>query len=192
MGPNRAGVWRTVPSVTGELEIDAVEGDREALAAAFLAGTLDPADLALLRFRVDPADTWREHPQIRFLAMAVEPSRAMEGADLVWQQQVTGSPCGLLPIWHRFVAGRKVESALGRAEAADVTSTVSYDLVLAVMSGEVPPAGALERGGDVEGEMASMLQLLAVFAQPEFVAATREAIGPLGPALRAAAPGRRP
>jgi hypothetical protein len=59
-----------------------------------------------------------------------------------------------------------------------------------VMSGEVPAAGALERGGDVEGDLTAMLQLLAIFGQPEFTAATQEAIGPLGPALRAVAPSR--
>lgn len=174
-----------------ELDIDVVEGDRSALVDAFLAGSLDPGDLRHFRFRVDPAHEWREHPQVAFLGQAVEPTRPMDGADLVWQQQVTDSPCGVLVVWHRFEEGRKVESAIGRADAPDVTSTVSYDLVLAVMSGEVAAAGALERGGDVEGEMASMLQLLAIFGQPEFVAATRAAVGPLGPALRAVAPSRR-
>jgi hypothetical protein len=175
-----------------DLEIDVVEGDRDALVAAFLDGTLDPADLPLLRFRIDPAAEWREHPQVRFLALTLAPAVLLDdGPDLVWQQLVTGSPCGLLPIWHRFSRGWKVESSFGRAAAPNVTSTVSYDLVLAVMSGVVSAAGALERGGDVEGDLTAMLQLLAVFEQPEFVAATREAIGPLGPALRAAAPSRR-
>jgi hypothetical protein len=175
-----------------DLEIDVVEGDRDALVAAFLDGTLDPVDLPHLRFRIDPADEWREHPQVRFLGLPLAPAVLLEdGPDLVWQQQVTGSPCGLLPIWHRFSRGWKVEGGIGRAPAPNVTSTVSYDLVLAVMSGVVSAAGALERGGDVEGDLSAMLQLLAVFEQPEFVAATREAIGPLGPALRAAAPSRR-
>ncbi|HEX7134418.1 MAG TPA: hypothetical protein VF228_17730 [Iamia sp.] len=173
-----------------ELEIEVVDGDRSALVDAFLAGSLDHADLGRFRFRIDPADEWRVHPQVAFLTLPVEPARPMDGADLVWQQQVTGSPCGVLRVWHRFAAGRKVESALGRADAPDVTSTVSYDLVLAVMSGEVAAAGALERGGDVEGDLTAMLQLLAIFGQPEFVAATREAVGPLGPALRAIAPSR--
>lgn len=176
--------------MSSELDIDVVGGDRSALVDAFLAGTLDPADLPRFRFRVDPAHPWREHPQVRFLALPLEPATPIAGADLVWQQRVTGSPCGVLAIWHRFEGGRKVESALGVADAADVTSTVAYDLVLAVMSGEVPAAGALERGGDVEGELAAMLQLLEIFALPEFVAATREAVGPLGPALRAVAPSR--
>lgn len=176
----------------GALEIDVVDGDREALAAAFLDGTLDPADLPLLRFRVDPADEWREHPQVRFLTHPVAPAVLLDDdPDLVWQQQVTGSPCGLLPVWHRFSRGWKVESAIGRAAAPDVTSTIAYDLVLTVMAGELTPLSALERGAEVEGGMAAMQRLVAVFDQPEFTAATREAIGPLGPALRAAAPGRR-
>ncbi|HEV7720539.1 MAG TPA: hypothetical protein VGO60_04620 [Iamia sp.] len=175
-----------------DLEIDVVEGDRDALAAAFLDGSLAPVDLPRLRFRISPDDAWREHPQVRFLTLPLVPAVPLDdGPDLVWQQQVTGSPCGLLPIWHRFARGRKIESALGRAEAPNVTSTVSYDLVLAVMAGEVSASGALERGGDVEGDLSAMLQLLAVFEQPEFVTATREAIGPLGPALRAAGPSRR-
>jgi hypothetical protein len=176
--------------VTADLEIDVTEGDRSALVDAFLAGSLDPSALGRFRFRVDPTHEWRPHPQVQFLTQPVEPARPMEGADLVWQQRVTDSPCGVLLVWHRFEAGRKVESGIGRAEAADVTSTVTYDLVLAVMTGEVPAAGALERGGDVEGDMAAMLQLLAIFGQPEFTAATREAVGPLGPALRTVAPSR--
>lgn len=194
-GRVRTGAPSGVPcrDVSGPLEIDVVEGDRDGLSAAFLAGTLDPADLPLLRFRVDPADEWREHPQIRFLAHRIAPAVLLDdGPDLVWQQRVTGSPCGLLPIWHRFSRGWKVDSRVGWADDPDVTSTVSYDLVLAVMSGEVSAQGAIERGGEVEGEMASMLQLLAVLAQPELVEAMRDAIGPLGPALRAAAPGRGP
>ncbi len=174
-----------------DLEIDVVEGDRSVLLDAFLAGTLDPADLAAFRFRIDPHHEWREHPQVRFLGHTIGPAVLLdEGPDLVWQQHVTDSPCGLLAIWHRFSRGWKVESAIGRAEAPDVTSTVSYDLVLAVMMGDVAAHGALERGGEVEGEMAAMLQLLAVFAQPEFETALRESVGPLGPALRAVAPGR--
>ena len=110
----------------GALEIDVVDGDRGALAAAFLDGTLDPADLPRLRFRVDPTGEWREHPQVRFLAHPVAPAVLLDdGPDLVWQQQVTGSPCGLLPVWHRFARGWKVESAIGRAPAPDVTSTIS-------------------------------------------------------------------
>lgn len=172
-----------------ELEIDVVAGDRDALAAAFLAGTLAPADLPLLRFRIDPADEWREHPQVRFLAHRIAPAVLLDdGPDLVWQQQVTGSPCGVLPVWHRFARGWKVESAIGPAEAPNVTSTVAYDRVLAVMDGEMTAPAALERGGEVEGEMAAMLQLLAVLAQEEVAVALRDCIGPLGPALRAAAP----
>lgn len=177
-------------AVSGALEIDVVGGDRDALAAAFLAGTLAPDDLPRLRFRVDPAAEWREHPQVRFLAHPIAPAVLLDGPDLVWQQQVTGSPCGTLLVWHRFSRGWKVESAIGRAAAADVTSTVSYDLVLAVMAGDVPAHGAIERGGEVEGDMAAMRQLLAVLGQPETTVAMRDAIGPLGPALRAAAPGR--
>ncbi|HMJ76618.1 MAG TPA: hypothetical protein VK507_11635, partial [Iamia sp.] len=140
-----------------DLEIDVVGGDRDALVAAFLDGSLEPDELARLRFRVSPDDEWREHPQVRFLTLPLAPANLLDdGPDLVWQQEVTGSPCGLLPIWHRFSRGRKVESALGRAEAPTVTSTVSYDLVLAVMSGEVSAAGALEGGGDVEGDLSAM------------------------------------
>ena len=174
------------------LEIDVVDGDRDALTTAFLAGTLAPAELPLLRFRIAPDHGWREHPQVRFLAHRIAPAVLLDdGPDLVWQQQVVRSPCGVLPVWHRFSRGWKVEGAIGRAEAPDVTSTISYDLVLAVMSGELTPLSALERGAEVEGGMAAMQRLLAVFDQPEFTAATREAIGPLGPALRAAAPARR-
>jgi hypothetical protein len=174
--------------VTADLEIDVIEGDRSALVDGFLAGTLAPDDLRLFRFRVSPTDEWREHPQLRFLGHTIGPAVLLDGPDLVWQQRVTGSPCGLLHIWHRFSRGWKVESALGVAESPDVTSTVSYDLVLAVMSGVVAAHGALERGGEVEGEMAAMLQLLDVFAQPEFEEAMRDCVGPLGPALRAVAP----
>lgn len=177
--------------MTADLEIAVVEGDRSALVDGFLTGTLDPSDLGLFRFRVSPTDEWRLHPQLRFLEHRIAPAVLLDGPDLLWQQRVTGSPCGLLPIWHRFSRGWKVESAIGYAEAPDVTSTVSYDLVLSVMSGVVPAHGALERGGEVEGEVAAMLQLLAIFAQPEFVAAMEDSIGPLGPALRAVAPSRR-
>ncbi len=181
-----------MPGVAEQLEIDVVDGDRGALTAAFLSGALAPVDLPRLRFRVDPADAWREHPQVRFLTHPIAPAVLLDDdPDLVWQQQVTGSPCGLLPVWHRFARGWKVESAIGRAAVPDVTSTISYDLVLAVMAGELTPLTALERGAEVEGGMAAMQRLVAVFDQPEFTAATRDAIGPLGPALRAAAPGGR-
>lgn len=173
------------------MEIDVVEGDRSTLVDAFLAGTLDPGDLARFRFRVSPTDEWRPHPQVAFLAHRIAPAVLLDdGPDLVWQQQVTDSPCGLLPIWHRFSRGWKVESAFGRAEAPDVTSTIGYDLVLAVMAGDLQAQGALERGGEVEGEMAAMLQLLDVLAQPEMATALRECVGPLAPALRALAPSR--
>jgi hypothetical protein len=187
----RAGV--PCRDVTGALEIDVVEGDRDTLVAAFLGGTLAPDDLPLLRFRVDPAEEWREHPQVAFLALPIAPAILLDDdPDLVWQQHVTGSPCGVLHVWHRFSRGWKVESHLGRAAAPDVASTIAYDLVLAVMAGDLTPISALERGAEVEGDMATMQRLVRVFDQPEFVAATREAIGPLGPALRAAAPRRRP
>lgn len=173
------------------MEIDVVDGDRSALVDAFLAGTLDPADLARFRFRVSPTDEWRPHPQVAFLAHRIAPAVLLDdGPDLVWQQQVTGSPCGLLPVWHRFSRGWKLESGFGRAEAPHVTSTISYDLVLAVMAGDLQAQGALERGGEVEGDLEAMLQLLDVLAQPETVAALRESVGPLAPALRALAPTR--
>lgn len=174
-----------------ELEIDVVdasEGARETLVTAFRSGTLAPADLPRLRFRLGPDDEWRPHPQVRFLDLPVEPAVPVDGPPLVWQQRVTGSPCGLLEVWHHFDWGRKVQSAFGHHPAPDVTSTVPYVHVLAVMAGELRPRGAAERGAEVEGDLAAMQRLLEVFARPEFTAATRAAIGPLGPALRAVAP----
>lgn len=173
-----------VPDVAGGAE-------RDGLFAAFRAGTLAPADLARLRFRLGPDDPWRQHPQVRFLGLAIDPAVPVDGPPLVWQQRVTSSPCGVLEIWHRFEWGRKAESAIGAHAGPHVTSTIAYDLVLRVMEGEFGPQGAAERGADVEGDFASMQQLVQVFAQPEFVAATRDAVGPLGPALRAIAPPRR-
>lgn len=191
-GTGGRAVLRSRPVAEG-LEIEVVDGDDgvdgEALVAAFRAGTLAPGDLHRLRFRLPPDDEWRQHPQVRFLHATIEPATRVDGPPLVWQQRVTGSPCGELEIWHRFDWGSKTESALGRHPAPDVTSTVGYDQVLAVMSGTFGPRGAAERGAEVEGDLAAMQRLLLVFDQPEFTAATRDAIGPLGPALRAIAPG---
>lgn len=177
------------------LDIDLVDGtggaERDALVSAFRLGTLDPTDLTRLRFRLGPDGEWREHPQVRFLHLPVEPSTPVDGPELVWQQRVHGSPCGVLEIWHRFDWGRKVDSAIGLHTRPAVISTIAYDLVLRVMEGELSPEGAAERGAEVEGDFAAMRQLVKVFAQPEFVAATRDAVGPLGPALRSIAPPRR-
>ena len=174
-----------------ELEIavlDATGAERDDLVAAFRAGTLDAEELPRFRFRLGSDATWRPHPQVAFLTLPIEPAVPVDGPPLVWQQRVTGSPCGLLEVWHRFTWGTKDASALGRHPAPTVTSTIAYELVLRVMEGAFGPLAAADRGAEVEGELAAMQQLVAVFARPEFVAAARAAVGPLGPALRAIAP----
>ena len=128
---------------------------------------------------------WSSHPQVAFVRERIEPATELPGADLRWQQLLIESPCSTLPVWHQFASGRRTGSGLGTIDKPEVTTTMRYGDVLGLMDGSSDTLEAFEAGGHIKGEWSAMLLLLGIVEQPEFIAAMRRAIGPLGPALRA-------
>lgn len=154
----------------------------------FLGGVLPIERLAELRFQIG-ASGWVRHPHIEFVRRPVRPSIPLPGADLSWQQVLIGSPCGELPVAHRFVAGERTEARLGRIDDPDVVTTMRYSAVLRLMAGEWTTLEAFERDGHIEGDWSAILLLAGICDTVEFTDAMRASAAAVGPALAALADG---
>lgn len=166
-------------TLTGDssLEIDGPPGSVE----LFLNGDLPLGSLGQMRFRANGG--WVRHPHVEFVELPIRPSVPMHGVDLAWQQVLTGSPCGELPVTHRFIAGERVESYIGRIERPEVETTMRYSAVLRLMAGTSTMLEAFETGGHIEGDWAAILLLSGICDTVEFTDAMRSAASTVALAL---------
>jgi len=84
------------------------------------------------------------------------------------QQHITGGPEGDVSCYWVLEDGHLTSAAVGTADPADLTLTMSWDDAAAVQSGSLDPSVAFMQGRmKVAGSMEMALALLPITASPE-------------------------
>lgn len=104
-----------------------------------------------------------------------------DGATLVMQHVVSGSPAGKVQCRAELLDGQLVELEIGKRADATCTITWTYDDALAALRGDNLDVAFMRGRVKLDGDYrAFMYDLRAVFASPEgqaMVAAVRDATG---------------
>jgi alkyl sulfatase BDS1-like metallo-beta-lactamase superfamily hydrolase len=91
------------------------------------------------------------------------------GASARMQYVVTGGPNGDIKYYWVLEDGKLRDSALGEAEDADFTMTLTYDDSVKVQNGELDANAAFMQGRmKVAGNMAKLMQLMPLTNSPEY------------------------
>lgn len=135
-----------------------LHADRGAVVGAVACVPHDPP--LVTRFTVDDegcGGTWRGPlPPLDLAGIAALSSLpAIEGASVVAQLLLTGSPVGGIPYWMSIVDGRLQVIAPGVTEAPDVYISFGYEGYLRVRAGDMFVSDAIV-GGDLAGDFAKL------------------------------------